>query len=59
MLVGAVTVIVWITMGWGSSFLGGPGIYEIVPGFLFAWIAIVVVSRATPTDDEFRPIEGD
>lgn len=57
MLVGAVTVIVWITLGWSSSFLGGPGIYEIIPGFLFAWLAIVLVSRATQNDDEFRPLE--
>jgi SSS family solute:Na+ symporter len=54
MLVGAVTVIVWIMLGWNRSFLGGPGIYEIVPGFLFAWIAIVLVSRAIPSDGEFR-----
>ncbi|MCF3649817.1 sodium/proline symporter PutP [Synoicihabitans lomoniglobus] len=58
MLVGAVTVIIWITMGWNSSFLGGSGIYEIVPGFLFAWLTIVLVSRATPSDAEFRPMEA-
>lgn len=56
MLVGAVTVIVWIAMGWNKSILGGPGLYEIVPGFVLAWIAIWVVSRATPSDGEFRPI---
>jgi SSS family solute:Na+ symporter len=59
MLIGAGTVIIWITMGWNSSFLGGPGIYEIIPGFLLAWIAIVVVSRATQCDGEFRPIEAE
>ncbi|MDY7574800.1 sodium/proline symporter PutP [Actimicrobium sp. CCI2.3] len=37
-LVGAVTVLVWKQFGW-------LGLYEIVPGFLFAWIATVVVSR--------------
>jgi SSS family solute:Na+ symporter len=56
MLVGAVTVILWISMGWNKSILGGPGIYEIVPGFLLAWIAIVAVSRATPSKGEFRPM---
>ncbi|MER0238436.1 sodium/proline symporter PutP [Fulvimarina sp. MAC8] len=55
LVTGAVTVIVWIALGWNSSFLGGPGIYEIIPGFLFALIAIVVVSKATETSVEFRP----
>ena len=36
-LTGAVTVVVWKQYGW-------LGLYEIVPGFVFAWIAIVVVS---------------
>jgi len=57
MLVGALTVIIWITMDWNSSFLGGPGIYEIIPGFILALAAIVVVSRATQSDGEFRPID--
>jgi SSS family solute:Na+ symporter len=56
MLTGAVTVIVWISMGWGDSIFGGPGIYEIIPGFTLAWLAIVLVSRLTPTTGEFRPI---
>lgn len=56
MLTGAVTVIVWINMGWGSSFLGGPGIYEIIPGFFLATLAIVLVSRFTQSKGEFRPI---
>jgi len=56
MLIGAVTVIVWISMGWSDSFLGGPGIYEIIPGFILAWLAIVIVSRATPTTGEFRAV---
>jgi sodium/proline symporter len=37
MLVGAVTVIVWKQFAWLD-------LYEIIPGFLFACIAIVVVS---------------
>ncbi len=37
-IVGAVTVLVWKQFGW-------LGLYEIVPGFVFAWIAVVLVSR--------------
>jgi sodium/proline symporter len=37
MLVGAITVIVWKQFGW-------LGLYEIIPGFLFALLAIVVGS---------------
>ncbi|CDL85354.1 sodium/proline symporter PutP [Xenorhabdus szentirmaii] len=37
MLAGAVTVLVWIKFSWF-------GLYEIIPGFIFATIAIVVVS---------------
>ena len=37
MVVGAVTVIVWHTGGWF-------GLYEIIPGFVFGLVAIVVAS---------------
>lgn len=37
MIVGAVTVLVWKQFGWF-------GLYEIVPGFLLASLAILVVS---------------
>ncbi|QNP49691.1 sodium/proline symporter PutP [Diaphorobacter aerolatus] len=37
-IVGAVTVLVWKHFGW-------LGLYEIVPGFVFAWIAVLLVSR--------------
>ena len=37
-LVGAMTVLVWKQYGWF-------GLYEIVPGFILAWLATVVVSR--------------
>lgn len=37
MLVGAVTVLVWKQFGW-------LGLYEIIPGFLFGVIAIILVS---------------
>jgi SSS family solute:Na+ symporter len=56
MLTGAATVIFWISMGWGGEFLGGPGIYEIIPGFILAWLAIVIVSLFTQSSGEFRPL---
>ena len=37
-IVGAVTVLVWKQFGW-------LGLYEIVPGFILAWLAVVIVSR--------------
>jgi sodium/proline symporter len=40
--VGFITVILW------NTFLSGTGIYELLPGFVFALIAGVVVSLATP-----------
>ncbi|MET1080844.1 MAG: sodium/proline symporter PutP [Pseudomonas sp.] len=39
MLVGALTVILW------KNFLGHLGLYEIIPGFVFASLAILVFSR--------------
>ncbi|WP_120717669.1 sodium/proline symporter PutP [Tsuneonella amylolytica] len=50
LVTGAVVVIVWIANGWDASFMGGEGIYEIIPGFIAAWIAIVAVSMATRRD---------
>lgn len=44
LVTGAAVVIIWISMGWNSSFMGGAGIYEIIPGFAAAWLAIVAVS---------------
>lgn len=43
-IVGGVTVVVW-------ERLGILGLYEIIPGFIFASIAIVVVSLLTPEPD--------
>ncbi|QLK87216.1 sodium/proline symporter PutP [Arsenophonus endosymbiont of Aphis craccivora] len=40
MLVGALTVLIWMQYKWF-------GLYEIIPGFIFASIAIVVVSLLT------------
>jgi SSS family solute:Na+ symporter len=59
LVVGALTVIGWIALGWNASFFGGPGIYEIIPGFLFSMAAIVIVSLATEAKGEFRAIAGD
>ncbi|WP_445619026.1 sodium/proline symporter PutP [Kushneria sp. Sum13] len=56
MVVGAVTVMVWIALGWNAEFMGGPGIYEIIPGFIASMLAIVVVSRATSDSGEYKQI---
>lgn len=58
LVAGAATVIVWIALGWNASFLGGPGVYEIIPGFIVAWLAIYVVSLATQSTGEFRAVEA-
>ncbi len=58
LIVGASTVIGWIALGWNASFMGGPGVYEIIPGFAAAWIAIYVVSLATENRGEFRALSG-
>jgi SSS family solute:Na+ symporter len=47
LVTGAGVVAGWIVLGLNKAFLGGPGLYEIVPGFIAAFIAIVVVSRLT------------
>lgn len=58
MVVGAATVIVWITFGWNVAFMGGPGVYEIIPGFFASFITILLVSSATADAGEFQPIDG-
>lgn len=47
LIVGAVTVIIWISMGWNADFINGQGLYEIVPGFILAFLAIIIVSLMT------------
>jgi solute:Na+ symporter, SSS family len=47
LIVGAGVVMAWIALGWNSEFLGGPGVYEIIPGFAASWLAIWLVSKAT------------
>ncbi|MDX1466339.1 MAG: sodium/solute symporter, partial [Halomonas sp.] len=56
MIVGALTVMLWINLGWNASFMGGPGVYEIIPGFIAAFIAILVVSSVTADAGEYREI---
>ena len=48
LVTGAAVVAVWIALGWDQALPGmDEGLYEIVPGFIAAWLAIVVVSRMT------------
>lgn len=54
LVVGALTVIGWIALGWDASFMGGAGVYEIIPGFAAAWAAIYFVSLATESRGEYR-----
>jgi len=56
MVVGALTVMIWISLGWSDEFLGGPGVYEIIPGFIASFIAILVVSRMTSDVGEYKHI---
>ncbi|TDL79579.1 sodium/proline symporter PutP [Palleronia sediminis] len=57
LVTGAAVVIAWIALGWNASFLGGAGIYEIIPGFILAGLAIVGVSLVTEPGTGFRPRE--
>lgn len=57
LVAGAGTVLAWILLGFNDSFLGGPGVYEIIPGFVVAWLAIYGVSLATQTSGEYRALE--
>ncbi len=56
LVVGALTVVGWIALGWDVAFMGGPGVYEIIPGFFAAWAAIYFVSLATESQGEFRAL---
>jgi len=57
LITGAVTVMIWISLGWNGEFMGGPGVYEIIPGFIMAWIAIVIGTLATSDAGEYQHIE--
>ena len=56
LVTGAAVVMAWIALGWNSALPGmNQGLYEIVPGFIAAWFAIVMVSKATSGTTE-RPL---
>ncbi len=64
MIVGFVTIILWNTFLVGGGIIAGgtwcifdTGLYELVPGFLFSFIAIIVVSKLTGYAD--REIQGE
>ena len=57
LVTGAAVVGAWIALGWNASFLGGAGLYEIVPGFAAAMVAIVVVSKLTTRAPQMVPAE--
>lgn len=46
LIMGSAVVIIWIAMGWNSNFFGLGGVYEIIPGFIAAMAAIILVSIA-------------
>jgi SSS family solute:Na+ symporter len=58
MVVGAVTVGAWIALGLNSEFMGGPGVYEIIPGFIAAFVAIVLVSSLTADAGEYQKADA-
>ncbi len=45
MLVGAITIILWTTGFGGQSLAQITGLYEIIPGFILATIAIIIASK--------------
>lgn len=55
LVTGAAVVAAWIALGWNTNFIGGQGLYEIVPGFIASWIAIVLVSKATRASLSYSP----
>ncbi|QWC56083.1 sodium/proline symporter PutP [Erythrobacter sp. 3-20A1M] len=54
LVTGAAVVVGWIALGWNDAFLGGPGVYEIIPGFVAACLAIWLVSGATRRGEATR-----
>jgi SSS family solute:Na+ symporter len=54
LVVGAATVALWIFTGLKAA----TGLYEMIPGFAFSWLAIYLVSRATADQGEFRAVEA-
>ena len=58
LVTGAAVVALWIALGWNADFVGGQGLYEIVPGFIASWLAIVLVSKATRGGISYSPSRG-
>ncbi len=57
LVTGALVVIGWIALGWNVRFMGGDGVYEIIPGFIAAFAAIVLVSlMGTPQTPRDIPV---
>ncbi|WP_226700370.1 sodium/proline symporter PutP [Qipengyuania gaetbuli] len=53
LVTGAAVVTAWIALGWNAQLPGfDGGLYEIVPGFIAAWLAIWLVSKATAPEGE-------
>ncbi|MDO4904026.1 MAG: sodium/proline symporter PutP [Lautropia sp.] len=48
MVAGAATVILWKNADWAGELARMKDVYEIIPGFIFSTIAIVIVSLMTP-----------
>lgn len=57
MVTGAGVVIAWIAAGLNQNLFGGPGLYEIVPGFIAAMVVIWLVSLATQPTPSPQPAE--
>ncbi|MBV7266540.1 sodium/proline symporter PutP [Erythrobacter ani] len=57
LVTGALVAGLWIAFGFNADFVGGQGLYEIVPGFVAAWLAIVTVSKATQAGTRQVPAE--
>ncbi len=53
LVTGALVTGAWIALGLNADMGGGEGLYEIVPGFAAAWIAIVLVSKMTEGAEPF------
>ncbi|MDG6077584.1 sodium/proline symporter PutP [Erythrobacter litoralis] len=56
LVTGAGVVAAWIALGWNAQLPGfDGGLYEIVPGFIAAWLATWLVSKATSTREAAIP----
>ncbi len=55
MLTGSIVTIVWRNVPYLKSEIGGAGLFEIVPAFILATLAVWLVSRLTAKDGPQRP----